>query len=94
MASTEGQATPTPPSYPFRQARGVGIDPEFARLRHDAPLARVTMPYGGQAWLVTRYEDVRTVLGDRRFKSGPAHARAGRTAPHPARPAGIEHSHA
>ncbi|QIY53720.1 cytochrome P450 [Streptomyces sp. RPA4-5] len=67
MASTEGQATPTPPSYPFRQARGVGIDPEFARLRHDAPLARVTMPYGGQAWLVTRYEDVRTVLGDRRF---------------------------
>lgn len=36
-------------------------------MRHEAPLARVTMPYGGQAWLVTRYEDVRTVLGDRRF---------------------------
>jgi cytochrome P450 RapN len=56
-----------PTAYPFRQPSGVEIDPEYARLRRERPLARVTMPYGGNAWLVTRYEDVRTVLGDARF---------------------------
>lgn len=54
-------------AYPFHPPRGVRIDPEFARLRGERPLARVTMPYGGEAWLVTRYEDVRTVLADSRF---------------------------
>ncbi|MFD7061132.1 cytochrome P450 [Streptomyces sp. NPDC059906] len=35
-------------------------------------MGRVTMPYGGDAWLVTRYEDVRTVLADPRFSRAAA----------------------
>ncbi|TDC78596.1 cytochrome P450 [Streptomyces hainanensis] len=34
----------------------------------EAPIARIKMSYGeGEAWLVTRYEDVRIVTTDRRF---------------------------
>ncbi|MFC8826736.1 cytochrome P450 [Streptomyces sp. NPDC057137] len=38
--------------------------PEVARLRADLPVARVVGPTGVEAWLVTRYADVREVLGD------------------------------
>ncbi|TBO60539.1 cytochrome P450 [Streptomyces kasugaensis] len=35
---------------------------------NEAPIARIRMPHGeGEAWLVTRYEDVRFVTTDRRF---------------------------
>lgn len=57
----------TPLSYPFSQPADTKIDPEYARLRTEEPLVRVSMPHGGEAWLVTRYGDVRTVLGDNRF---------------------------
>jgi cytochrome P450 len=52
--------------------------PELARLRAEQPITRVDLPWGSSAWLVTRYEDVREVLGDAsRFSnrlrfSGPA----------------------
>ena len=57
------------------------IDPElmrepfdgFARIREEGPLARGVFP--GEVdpvWLVTRYEDVKTVLGDSRFVNNPA----------------------
>jgi cytochrome P450 len=32
-----------------------------------SPLSRVQLPYGEPAWLATRYEDVKAVLGDPRF---------------------------
>lgn len=57
----------TPLSYPFSRSTGTEIDPEYARLRAEEPLARVRMPHGGEAWLVTCYGDVRTVLSDSRF---------------------------
>jgi cytochrome P450 len=44
---------------------GAPLDPppEYARLRQEAPISRVSM-WGGRAtpWLVTRWEDARTVL--------------------------------
>jgi len=43
--------------------------PEFAGLRRDEPITRVRLWDGSWAWLVTRYEDVREVLADRRFSS-------------------------
>jgi cytochrome P450 len=43
------------------------LDPEYARLRREKPLVRVTMPHGGDAWVATRYDDVKAVLGDPRF---------------------------
>ena len=41
--------------------------PTYARLRSDAPIHPVTLPTGQGMWLVTRYEDVSTVLKDERF---------------------------
>ncbi|GAA3433276.1 cytochrome P450 [Kutzneria kofuensis] len=44
----------------------------FAELRRsDAPV-RVTMPYGGDAWLVTRYEQAKLVFADPRFSRAAA----------------------
>ncbi|MET0235728.1 MAG: cytochrome P450 [Kibdelosporangium sp.] len=37
--------------------------PELLQLR-DQPLTKVNLRFGGEAWLTTRYEDVRQVLGD------------------------------
>jgi len=53
--------------YPFSEAQGLDLDPEYGRLRDAGELARVRMPYGGEAWMATSYEDVKTVLGDQRF---------------------------
>ncbi|MFC7328860.1 cytochrome P450 [Marinactinospora rubrisoli] len=39
----------------------------YARLRADRPIARVRMPRGETAWLLTRYEDVRAALADPRL---------------------------
>ncbi len=52
IASPEFKANP----YPF-----------YARLRAEEPVYRVTLPNGQPAWLVTRYDDVVTVLKDERF---------------------------
>lgn len=53
---------------PFRHDEALEPDPFMTRMRVEAPVARVRMPYGeGECWLVTRYEDVKTVTSDRRF---------------------------
>lgn len=60
--------TPSEPlSYPFNQSDTLDLDPRYDRLRAECPMARVTLPYGEEAWLATRYEDARLVLGDPRF---------------------------
>ncbi|MEV8637512.1 cytochrome P450 [Streptosporangium sp. NPDC051023] len=43
-----------------------GMDPvaELGRVRAEQPVCPLPMPGGSTAWLVTRYEDVRSVLGD------------------------------
>ncbi|MFH8469106.1 cytochrome P450 [Streptomyces sp. NPDC017991] len=60
--------TETGTACPFRHDTALEPDPFMARMRTEAPVTRVRMPYGtGTCWLVTRYEDVRTVTSDRRF---------------------------
>ncbi|MFI6585457.1 cytochrome P450 [Embleya sp. NPDC050493] len=63
--------TPTHPApgrvFPFPHRDGLDPIPEFAALRRDAPCVRIRLPSGDRAWLVTRYADVRLVLGDPRF---------------------------
>lgn len=57
---------PRPRVCPF------GPPPEYARLRVEAPVTRVRCPTGLTAWLVSRYAEVREVLGDaERFSSRP-----------------------
>jgi cytochrome P450 len=41
--------------------------PFYARLRAEAPVYRTKLAYWGAAWLVTRYDNVLTVLKDERF---------------------------
>ena len=39
----------------------------FARLRAEGPVRQVVMPHGARAWLVIRYDDVRTLMTDPRI---------------------------
>jgi cytochrome P450 len=54
-------------SYPFSPPDRLRMDPLYAHLRQEEPLARVRLPYGEEAWLATRYTEVKIVLGDPRF---------------------------
>ncbi|MEU3642667.1 cytochrome P450 [Lentzea sp. NPDC034063] len=53
---------------PFPFARDpqnpLDLPPEYARLRADRPVQKVTTPAGDTAWLVARYADVRALLAD------------------------------
>ncbi|MFC9897896.1 cytochrome P450 [Nocardia sp. NPDC127579] len=53
--------------YPFGEPVRLEMHPLLARLRREEPLARIRLPYGGEGWLLTRYDDVRLVLADPRF---------------------------
>lgn len=46
---------------------------EYGRLRSERPLSKVRLPGGREAWLATRYEDVRAILTDPRFSSDRFH---------------------
>lgn len=60
-----------PLAYPFEQPDGLGLHPVYAELRQRPP-TRVRMPYGEDAWLVTRYADAKSLLGDPRFSMAAA----------------------
>lgn len=65
---TDTSATPTAHACAFDYADALEFDPAFQRLLDEEPICRIRLPYGeAEAWLVTRYEDVKTVTTDRRF---------------------------
>ncbi|GIM95469.1 cytochrome P450 [Paractinoplanes toevensis] len=53
--------------YPFPQPSALEPPEEWAWLRDECPVSRVRMASGDEALLLTRYEDVRTLLADPRF---------------------------
>jgi cytochrome P450 len=53
--------------YPFARDSIIDPSPEMARLRTAAPIHKVRLFGGGDAWLVTRYQDVRSLLGNPAF---------------------------
>ncbi|GAA2240635.1 cytochrome P450 [Kitasatospora cystarginea] len=57
------------PDTPTLFDRALLADPHagYARLREACPVARTTTPDGAPVWVVTRYEDVRAALTDRRL---------------------------
>ncbi|MEU5209957.1 cytochrome P450 [Streptomyces sp. NPDC020742] len=63
---TNTQPTKTQPTV-----RSCPFDPpeEYRTLRAQEPVAPMTFPDGAAGWLVTRYDDVRTVLSDPRFSA-------------------------
>ncbi len=56
-----------PPDFPFPVPDPCQPPGQYAELRATAPVAPVRLPTGHVAWLVTRYEDVRSLLADTRF---------------------------
>ncbi|MEA5362550.1 cytochrome P450 [Amycolatopsis sp., V23-08] len=54
-------------SFPFPRTPRLDLEPEYSLLQQQEPVSRVRFPYGEEAWLVSRYADVRTVLTDPRF---------------------------
>ncbi|MFE9451337.1 cytochrome P450 [Streptomyces sp. NPDC006739] len=56
-----------PPSFPFADVPGIALDPGHLGRYRDEPLVPVRLGNGRGALLVTRYDDVRTVLSDDRF---------------------------
>lgn len=68
---TEETLTETLPPvrhWPALDLAGVDFDPVLAELMREGPVTRIQLPNGdGWAWLVTRYDDVRTVTNDPRF---------------------------
>ncbi|MFD6109095.1 cytochrome P450 [Streptomyces yangpuensis] len=49
----------------------------YDRLRDSAPVCRITGTDGTPAWLVTRYDDVRAALADRRLSLDKSHSKGG-----------------
>ncbi|MFE2941290.1 cytochrome P450 [Streptomyces sp. NPDC059255] len=54
-------------TYPIPNDAPLEPPAEWARLRQQCPVARVKLPSGDEASVVTRYDDVKQVLSDPRF---------------------------
>lgn len=59
-------------AYPFGPVERLDVDPRLAEICGEEPVVRVSLPFGGDAWLVTRHADVKTVLADPRFSRAAA----------------------
>ncbi|MFC3999686.1 cytochrome P450 [Nocardiopsis sediminis] len=66
---------PPPRACPMHQPA------EYERRRTEEPIAKTEMPGGGQAWLVTTFDDVRAALADPRLSSDRRRAGFPRYAP-------------
>ncbi|WP_206282648.1 cytochrome P450 [Streptomyces barkulensis] len=70
-------------TYPFPGSSYRGPDPRYAELRTERPVVKVHTAGGVDAWLVTRYEDVRELSADPRLSRalacGPGAPRIGGT---------------
>jgi cytochrome P450 len=54
-------------SYPSPTPRSLQLDPVLDEVRKAAGVARVTLPYGDPCWLVTGYDDARSVYSKKCF---------------------------
>nr|AYW76474.1 MjmOI [Streptomyces sp.] len=62
-----------PIEFPRRQPGRLSPPEEYAGLRSQEGLVKSALPNGSTVWLVTRHEDVRSVLTDPRISSNPLH---------------------
>ncbi|MFE0027225.1 cytochrome P450 [Amycolatopsis sp. NPDC059021] len=65
MTSSAAPAT----SFPLPRTCPFSPPPEYRRMRDEGRVARVDLPSGQRAWVLTRLEDVRAMLTDPRFSS-------------------------
>jgi len=65
------------PSMPFTQPDLLTMSPVVRRLQAECPIARVRTLTGDEAWMVTRYAELKQLFGERRLGRShpdPAHA--------------------
>src|SRR5918993_5794069 len=65
--STAAALLPHAPRFPFQREDPLSPPFLYAQARERQPIFEVTLWDGRRAWLVTRYDDVRTILVDPRF---------------------------
>jgi cytochrome P450 len=58
-------------AWPFDRESALRPPVEHEQRRQTQPFGQVQIWDGSPAWLATRYDDVRTILGDPRFSSNP-----------------------
>ncbi|MDQ0771941.1 nocardicin N-oxygenase [Streptomyces aurantiacus] len=79
-----------PPKYPFGTVVRLDLHRRYLELCRNEPVSRVTMPYGGEAWLITGYHEIKQFLADPRFSSHAATAHdTARVTPLPLRPGNL-----
>ena len=83
MSLTEPTELPT---YPIVVRDNLVLDPAYRQLQRRPPF-KAQLPLGEPIWIATRYEDVKTVYGDRRMGKTVGH---GRDTP---RMSGASHGH-
>ncbi|HEV2372327.1 MAG TPA: cytochrome P450 [Streptosporangiaceae bacterium] len=76
--AAEAATIEQPRNFPFGGVTGIAVDPLYTWLREHEPVSRIRLAFGADAWLVTRHEDVRTVLTSPSFSRAMA---AGRDVP-------------
>ncbi|MEE1798986.1 MULTISPECIES: cytochrome P450 [unclassified Streptomyces] len=82
--------TAGPPGYPFGPVVRLDLNPRYLELCRAEPVSRVTMPYGGEAWLITGYHEMKEFLADPRFSSRAAtEPDTARVTPLPLRPGNL-----
>ncbi|QKV76336.1 cytochrome P450 [Amycolatopsis sp. Hca4] len=59
--------------FPMTRTCPFAPPPAYTEIREEDPVTRVGLPDGRKAWVVSRHEDVRTVLNDRRFSADRQH---------------------
>src|SRR3569833_3046537 len=57
------------PAFPMKRDCPFDPPPELSRIQAESPVSRVRRWDGSHPWLVTGYDDVRSVLADRRFSA-------------------------
>jgi pentalenolactone synthase len=55
------------PTLPFDWPDLLTVAPRMRQLQAEAPITRVRTPTGDEAWLVTRYDDVKALFADTRL---------------------------
>ena len=63
------------PAYPIVRHDDLSMDRAYWDLQQKGPF-KARLPFGEPIWIATRYEDVKTVYGDRRFGKAMGYGRA------------------
>ncbi|MET7896551.1 cytochrome P450 [Streptomyces mirabilis] len=71
MTQTPSRSYPPGTEYPFGPIPAHEAAEHYHRIAADRPMSRMTMPYGGDVWIIHRNAVARTMLSDARFVREP-----------------------